>query len=67
MLRDRYPVYLNKFSSQVPGQINPYYFANQLKNYLSDDSVVVLGNSTIAAHILQLGIEREEQRIINNE
>ena len=37
-----------------------------MKKYMADDGVIVLGNSTIAAHILQLGIERPAQRIINN-
>ena len=65
-LRKRYPIYCDKFSDPVKGQVNPYYFAAELKKYLKDDSVVVLGNSTIAAHILQLGIEKDKQRIINN-
>ena len=33
---------------------------------MKEDSVIVLGNSTIAAHILQLGVETDYQRIINN-
>lgn len=66
MLRDKYPVYLDKFSAEVPGQVNPYYFVHELKKYQKDDAVIVLGNSTIAAHVLQLGIEKPEQRIINN-
>ncbi len=65
-LRDKYPMYLEKFSDPVPGQVNPYYFAKELKKYLTDDSVIVLGNSTIAAHVLQLGVEKPAQRIINN-
>lgn len=66
MLRERFPAYLDKFSKQVSGQVNPYYFTHQLKNHIKEDSVIVLGNSTIAAHVLQLGIEKPEQRIINN-
>ena len=65
-LRSRYPIYQDKFDSAPDSQVNPYYFAKQLKNYMTDDSVIVLGNSTIAAHILQMGIEKSEQRIINN-
>ncbi|MBO4541292.1 MAG: thiamine pyrophosphate-binding protein, partial [Bacilli bacterium] len=34
--------------------------------FLKEDDVIVLGNSTIAAHVLQLGIEKKGQRIINN-
>lgn len=66
MLREKFPMYLDKFSDAVPGQVNPYFFANRLKAHLKDNSVIVLGNSTIAAHVLQLGIEKPEQRIINN-
>lgn len=66
MLRGKYPMYLEKFNNKVAGQVNPYFFANAVKRYLKDDSVIVLGNSTIAAHVLQLGIEKPKQRIINN-
>ena len=65
-LRERYPIYQEKFNLPAAHQVNPYYFAEQLKKYLEDDGVIVLGNSTIAAHVLQLGIERPAQRIINN-
>lgn len=65
-LRDRFSMYQDKFENVVPGQVNPYYFAQHMKNHLKDDSVIVLGNSTIAAHFLQLGIEKPDQRIINN-
>lgn len=65
-LRERFPMYLDKFDEEVPGQVNPYYFAHHLKNHLKDNSVTVLGNSTIAAHVLQLGVNKSEQRIINN-
>ena len=66
MLKKTYPPYQDKFDRQVKGQVNPYYFAKELKKYQEDDSVIVLGNSTIAAHILQLGVDRPKQRIINN-
>lgn len=65
-LRERYPIYQEKFNIPAAHQVNPYYFAQLLKKYMADDGVIVLGNSTIAAHILQLGIERPAQRIINN-
>lgn len=65
-LRERYPIYQEKFNVPHEHQVNPYYFAQHLKKYIADDGVIVLGNSTIAAHVLQLGIERPAQRIINN-
>lgn len=66
MLLKKFPIYQDKFDFAAEGQVNPYYFAKQLKDFLADDSVIVLGNSTIAAHILQMGIEKPAQRIINN-
>lgn len=65
-LREKFPIYQKKFENAPDGQVNPYYFAKQLKRFMNDDSVIVLGNSTIAAHILQMGIEKPKQRIINN-
>ena len=65
-LKDTYPIYQEKFNTTRSKQVNPYYFAKALKSKMVDNSVVVLGNSTIAAHVLQLGIELPGQRIINN-
>lgn len=65
-VRKKFPIYQEKFENAEENQVNPYYFGKTLKKYLKDDSVIVLGNSTIAAHILQLGIDKPEQRIINN-
>ena len=65
-LRVKFPIYQEKFEEADDNQVNPYYFGKTLKKYLKDDSVIVLGNSTIAAHILQLGIDKPNQRIINN-
>ena len=65
-LRDEYPIYQDKFDEFHKDQVNPYYFTKTLKDYIDEDSVIVLGNSTIAAHVLQLGIDKPGQRIINN-
>lgn len=65
-LKDRFPIYQDKFDEADDNQVNPYFFGKTLKKYMKDDSVIVLGNSTIAAHILQLGIDKKNQRIINN-
>lgn len=66
ILREKFPIYQEKFSIEKKNQVNPYFFAKHLQKRLQDDSIIVLGNSTIAAHILQIGIEKEKQRIINN-
>ena len=36
MLRQRYPIYQEKFSTAVEGQVNPYYFAAELKNHIAE-------------------------------
>lgn len=63
-LRKRFPVYLEKFDHSP--QVNPYRFIRELQQILPEDSVIVLGNSSIAGHVLQMGIVKEGQRIINN-
>ncbi len=63
-LKQKFPVYLEKFDKSA--MVNPYYFFKILQQQLSDDSIVVLGNSSIAGHVLQLGIQKPQQRIINN-
>ena len=63
-LRNELPVYLDKFN--ISEAVNPYYFFKTLKQLLPEDAIVVLGNSGIAGHVLQLGIDKPEQRIINN-
>lgn len=63
-LRKRFPVYLEKFDHS--SQVNPYRFIRELQKLLPPDGIIVLGNSSIAGHLLQMGIVKEEQRIINN-
>ena len=64
MLRKKFPVYLEKFNYSKT--VNPYYFIKKLQEILPDDGIIVLGNSSIAGHVLQMGIVSENQRIINN-
>lgn len=63
-LKGMYPIYLEKFNES--SAVNPYYFTKELYAVLPDDSVIVLGNSSIAGHVLQMGILKEKQRVINN-
>lgn len=65
-LKKKYPIYNKSFDVDIPNEVNPYYFGKEIKKYLKEDTVIVLGNSTIAAHIIQLGIDKPNQRIINN-
>ena len=64
MLKDRFPIYLDKFGESEC--VNPYYFIRELKKVIEKDAMIVLGNSSIAGHVLQMGIDYPEQRIINN-
>lgn len=64
MLKEKFPVYLDKFDEST--DVNPYFFIKKLHEILRDDSIIVLGNSSIAGHVLQMGIVGEKQRIINN-
>ena len=63
-LKERFPVYLEKFEKS--DAVNPYYFNKELRKILDDEAIVVLGNSSIAGQILQMGVETSKQRIINN-
>lgn len=64
MLKDRFPVYQQKFNESR--SVNPYYFMRQLQRVMPADGMIVLGNSSIAGQVLQMGILQEEQRVINN-
>lgn len=64
MLRNKFPIFLEKFNTST--NVNPYYFVKKLYDVLPKDSSIVLGNSSIAGHVLQMGIIHDEQRVINN-
>jgi acetolactate synthase-1/2/3 large subunit len=64
MLKEKFPVYLDRFNESKA--VNPYFFIKNLREVIGEDGVIVLGNSSIAGHILQIGIKYPEQRIINN-
>lgn len=64
MLRERFPVYQQKFEKS--NSVNPYYLMHRLQKVMPEDGMIVLGNSSIAGQILQMGIHQEGQRIINN-
>lgn len=64
MLRERFPVYLEKFNQSK--EVNPYFLVHELQKQLPENAAIVLGNSSIAGHVLQMGIVKSHQRIINN-
>lgn len=63
-LKQKFPIYMDKFD--ISNQVNPYFFIKKLQEVQDEDSIEVLGNSSIAGHVLQMGITKQGQRIINN-
>lgn len=63
-LKAKYPIYQDKFEKST--SVNPYYFINKLNNRLSDNSIVVVGNSTSSVCMLQMGVQKEKQRLFGN-
>lgn len=63
-LYSSFPTYLDKFNKS--DRVNPYYFSKKIFDILPDDGVIVLGNSSIASHFLQMGIRKNGQRLICN-
>ena len=43
-----------------------YYFWNVYEKYESDESITILGNNTACSAKLQIGIQKENQRIVAN-
>ncbi|MEL1136136.1 thiamine pyrophosphate-binding protein [Desulfitobacterium sp. THU1] len=46
--------------------VNPYYFASKLQQRLTEDSIIVVGNSCACVSLLQMGITKKGQRIFGN-
>lgn len=63
-LKERFPTYQQKF--EYSQAVNPYYFMREVQKVIPKDAVIVLGNSSIAGQVLQIGILEPNQRIINN-
>ncbi len=63
-LKCKFPIYKAEFVSSE--FVNPYFFAEELKNSLSNDSIIVLGNSCACDMVRQCGIKQEGQRIWGN-
>lgn len=63
-LKETFPVYQEKFGES--SAVNPYFFVKELYKGYDKDQVTVLGNSSIAGHVLQMGITKQGQRVINN-
>jgi acetolactate synthase-1/2/3 large subunit len=63
-LKQEFPIY--KEEHKISSCVNPYFFAEELKKYLSKDSITVVGNSCACDVVKQCGIEHEGQRLWGN-
>lgn len=64
MLKVKFNFLTEKFNSN--SYVNPYFFANKLKQKLPDDIITVVGNSCACVSLLQMGIEKKGQRLFGN-
>lgn len=63
-LKKKYPIYQEKFRNSQ--KVNQYYFIHEMNQRLPDDSIVTVGNSIASVGALQMGIEKENQRLFGN-
>lgn len=66
VLKNRYPIYSERPSSEAKSGVWPYYFHQEMNRYLPDDAIIVAGVGTCAVERLQLGVEKEGQRLWGN-
>lgn len=66
VLKRRYPIYSEEPLDKEKTGVRPYYFYQKMRKYLKDDAIIVAGNSASAVEQLQLGIEKDGQRLWGN-
>ena len=66
VLKKRYPIYAEQAGVAMKPGVKPYYFYQEMRKYLKDDAILVAGNSASAVEQLQLGVEKEGQRLWGN-
>lgn len=66
VLKRRYPVYMDRFYYNTKQGVNPYYFYHEMRKHLKADAIIVAGNSTSSVEQLQLGVEKDGQRLWGN-
>lgn len=64
LLKSKFPIYQEKHA--VSNKVNPYYFFHKLKEYLTENAVIVAGNSCACVNLLQSGIDKLGQRLWGN-
>lgn len=65
-LKRKYPIYQEKFQDSQKQSVNQYYFIHEMNQRLPEDSIVAVGNSVSSVCALQMGIEKERQRLFGN-
>ncbi|MEA4925062.1 MAG: thiamine pyrophosphate-binding protein [Syntrophomonadaceae bacterium] len=63
-LKEQFPIFQAKHA--ISNHVNPYYFAEELKKFLPDDSICVVGNSCACVSVLQSGTKEKNQRLWGN-
>lgn len=65
-LKEKYPVFQKHHNESTDGRVNPYYMAKKISDRMDENGIVVLGNSSGLDPKLQLGVEKQGERIILN-
>lgn len=65
-LNDRFTPYESIDHLDMEDRVCSYYFWNVYEKYEPDDNITVLGNNTACSAKLQIGIRKENQRIVAN-
>lgn len=65
-LNNRFTPFEGAEDCKLDERVCSYYFWEEYEKYEPEDSIVVLGNNTANSSKLQIGIRKEEQRIVAN-
>ena len=65
-LKERFTPYEAIEGLDMEERVCSYYFWNVYEKYESDESITILGNNTACSAKLQIGIQKENQRIVAN-
>ncbi|MCI6914715.1 MAG: thiamine pyrophosphate-binding protein [Lachnospiraceae bacterium] len=64
LLKKKFPQYRQEF--EKPGKVNPYYLRKEISKFISDDNITIVGNSVACVSVLQMGVEKNGQRMYGN-
>lgn len=65
-LKEKYPVFQEHHKESADGRVNPYFMAKKMSDRMDENGIIVLGNSSGLDPKLQLGVEKQGERIILN-